>query len=464
MYKSIFLLFIALSLGCHCIYSQQSGKWGDQLDGTFRNPVIAGDFSDPDPIRVGDDYYMVSSTFESLPGVTILHSSDLVNWSIIGSVFHDLSAVDNAFSTRQMNRYNRGVYAPCIRYHNGLFWIFVNFKNDGFWMANASHPSGPWNIHQLKDKHGKPLRTDSWTDPCPFWDHDGKAYLISSRPGKKWYAYLFEMSPDGTQLLDAEVEHMNIRNIVYEYPKGGTLISPYHSTEGNKIYKRNGYYYYIHIEFLQQGQGEGTCLSRSKHLYGTQEDGTPGSPGNPGKYEVRRIDRFQATGYKQELPGQGGLVDTPDGRWFWIAQFNRYNSDGRTPCLLPVTWKDDWPIIGDSIDGMYGKMVWQMKKPIMGGKVGIPHGSDEFADPDLKKFWAWNHQPQATRWSLTDRKGHLRSTLGKKESFFKAGNTINQRHLRSDTAVVTIKLDISGMEAGQKGGLCHFNGGKNYSF
>lgn len=451
-------------------YAQQTSQWGDQGDGTFRNPVIAGDFSDPDPIRVGKDYYMVSSTFESVPGVTILHSKDLVNWQNLGGVFHDMENITPEFTWQRMNRFNAGVYAPTLRYHDGKFWVFVNFYTDGFFAATAENPEGPWTIWQLKDKNGKPLKTLKWTDPCPFWDDDGKAYLGSSRPpGKHWYSYLFQMSPDGRQLLDADVDHMNEDDIVYQYPNGGTLISPHYSSEGNKIYKRNGYYYLVHIEFL--GENAGTHIYRSKNIYGTHPDGSPGSPGNPGEYVIKRMDRSAAElggVYKQEIPGQGGFVDTDDGRWFWIAQLNRYNSDGRPPVLLPVTWIDDWPIVGVDVDEQgYGKMAWQLPKPIPSEEIYLPHGSDHFDEEELQPIWSWNHQPRDDKWSLTERAGFMRlyasKTANESADFFKISNTLNQRHMRSDTAVVTIKVDISNMADGQVAGLSHFNGGQDYS-
>lgn len=462
------LLFYLLE----CFYlnlglAQQTGKWGDQGNGTFRNPIIAADYSDPDPIRVGDDYYMAASTFEDSPGVHILHSKDLVNWTQIGGVFQDLIKVDSAFSWNRMKRYNEGVYAPSLRFHAGKFWIFVNFYTDGFWMATADNPKGPWEIHIIKDKYGKELRTSGWTDPCPFWDEDGKAYLASSHPGAKWYGYLFEMSPDGRYLLDADFEHMKIRNIVYQYPNGGTLISPYHSSEGNKIYKRNGYYYLIHIEFLEIGQGQGTYICRSKHIYGTKSDGSPGKPGDPGRYEIRRIDQHNSE-YIQSLPGQGGLVDTPNGDWFWIAQFNKYGSDGRTPCLLPVTWIEDWPVIGGEPKDGFGKMVWECSKPIPSQQISLPQGSDEFNTGNLNARWAWNHQPHENKWSLSERPGYLRlyalkNNTNGKDCFFSIPNVIHQRHMRSDSSIVTVKMDISRMVIGQKAGLANFNGGISYS-
>jgi beta-xylosidase len=266
------------------------------------------------------------------------------------------------------------------------------------------------------------------------------------------------MKPDGSQLLDADVDKMNASDGPYNYPDGGTLMSPFHSTEGNKIFKRNDYYYLQHIEFLDQGQGHGTYVMRSRNLYGTKTDGTPGTPGDPGKYEVLK--------FGDEIPGQGAFVDTPAGRWFWIGQFNRYGSDGRPPNLLPVTWIDDWPVPGVDITNKVGRFAWQLPKHVAGQPVQIPQGGDEFNSATLNPQWQWNYQPRADKWWLTERPGFLRLHAFKPllpGNFFKAGNTICQRHFRSESRTVTIKLDISGMADGQEAGLANFNGGNNYA-
>lgn len=443
-----------------------NGRWGDQGDGTYRNPIIAADYSDPDPLRVGDDYYLVASTFESFPGVSILHSKDLVNWTTIGAALTDLGSVDSAYTARKMERYNGGVYAPTISYHNGKYYIYVNLYTDGFYMATADNPEGPWKSGFVKDKYGRRLKVTRWSDPCPFWDEDGKAYLVASHPGKKyWYSYIFQMSEDGTTLSDADSAHMDKKNFLYQYPDGGTVISPYHSSEGNRIFKRNGYYYLQHIEFTNQGQGEGTYIFRSRNLYGTLPDGTPGRPGNPGKYEVFTVEKVKNRD-SLRIPGQGGYVDTPDGRWFWIGQFTRDYACGRPPHLLPVTWIDDWPVIGVDVKDKEGQMAWQLPKPVQGYALTLPQGSDDFDKAELHPQWMWNHVPDSSKWSLTERPGYLRlyasSVSGK--GFFKAPNTINQRYMRSDSAVVTTRMEIAGMNNGQKAGLVHFNGGKNYAF
>ena len=439
---------------------QETGKWGDQGDGTYRNPVIAADYSDPDPIRVGDDYYMVASTFEMSPGVSVLHSKDLVNWNTIGGVIRDVSQLGPNFNWGRMNVYNEGVYAPSLRFHDGKFWVFVNcHSGEGFYCCTARNPAGPWTVTQIHDKNGKPLRTHGWTDPCPLWDDDGKAYLASSRPNGQWFGYLFQMTPDGTQLLDADVDKMNQDvNVPYAFPDGGTVFSPFHSTEGNKLFKRNGFYYLQHIEFQDGGHGHGTYIMRSKNIYGTKDGGTPGRPGDPGKYDIVE--------FGDDIPGQGGFVDTPDGRWFWIGQINRMDSDGRKPYLLPVAWIDGWPVPGADVRDKKGHMVWQAKKPIAGRPIHLPQGSDEFNSTALDPQWQWNYQPRADGWSLKERPGYLRLQAFKPleaGKFFKVSDVLAQRYMRSDLVVNTVKLDLSGMVNGQEAGLAHFNGGSNYA-
>jgi len=450
----------------------QTGLWGDQGDGTFRNPILAGDYSDPDPIRVGTDYYMASSTFACSPGITILHSRDLVNWETIGAAFMDLNVIEPSFNWDRMDRYSKGLYAPSLRHHDGKFWVFVNSYDEGFYCCTAVNPAGPWTVTQILDKNRKPLRASGWTDPCPFWDDDGKAYLASSRPGSVWYGYLFEMTPDGTQLLDADTEKMNVPDVKYAYPEGGTLYSPFYSTEGNKLYKRNGYYYLLHIEFLNGGHGMGTYVFRSRHIYGTRADGTPGKPGDLGTYELFKFGPVGPTDADQKIPGQGGLVDTPDGRWFWMAQFNNSGADGRRPTLIPVTWIEDWPVPGVNIKDKQGDFAWHLPKPIQGFPVTFPFCGDDFEKHALNPCWQWNHQPRADKWSLTERPGFLRlhafkpaglSDPAAAVNFFKVGNVVNQRHFRSELTRATFKLDLAGMVDGQEAGMAHFNGGRDYA-
>jgi beta-xylosidase len=162
---------------------------------------------------------------------------------------------------------------------------------------------------------------------------------------------------------------------------------------------------------------------------------------------------------------QLALADTPDGRWFWMGQFNRVDSDGRTPNLLPVTWVDDWPVVGAHPSGRQGSMAWQLPKPVLGQPISVPQGSDSFDVPKLSPQWIWNHQPRDGMWSLTERPGYLRLHAFRpaRPGFFGAADTLNQRHPRSNASVVTIKIDVSGFANGQEGGLAHFNGGSSFA-
>lgn len=463
------VLFIILLCNLMILASAQdylpNGHWGDQGDGTFRNPVLRADYSDPDPLRVGDDYYLVASTFEDYPGVTILHSKDLLNWQTIGAAFTHLDLVSEDYTWKRMRRYNGGVYAPTITYHKGRYFNYANLYTDGFYMAWADKPEGPWHEQMMKDREGRPLRVLHWTDPCPFWDDDGRAYLAASHPGREyWYSYLFQMSPDGTQLLDADSAHLAQMNTLYEYEKGGgTCISPYHSSEGNRIIKHNGYYYLQHIEFLNAGNGEGTYILRAKNIYGEG-----GSPGHPGRYEMHAIERVKERS-KQQLPGQGGYVTTPDGRWWWIGQYNRNDPEGRVPYLCPVKWKDGWP--SPHLTSHIGE--GRLEKPIQGYTPCLPQGSDEFEFQvssfkvqGLNSLWRWNHTPRDDYWSLTERPGWLRLKAFRPANgggFFQAGNTLMQHTMPSDSTVIETRLDVRLMAAGQRAGLAVFNGGKSYA-
>ena len=458
----------------HLAAPMPTGRWGDQGDGTFRNPILRADYSDPDPLRVGDDFYLVASTFEDYPGVTILHSKDLVNWQTIGAAFTHLYQVSEDYTWRRMRRYNGGVYAPTLTYHEGRYYIYANLYTDGFYMAWAEQPEGPWHEQMLRDREGRLLKVPRWSDPCPLWDDDGQAYLMTSHPRRThWYSYLFQMSADGTQLLDADSAALAQNTDFYEWPKGGTVVSPYHSSEGNRIFKKDGYYYLQHIEFTNLGQGEGTYIARSRHIYGTHEDGTPGTPGNPGKYEMKCIERVYSRD-SMLLPGQGGYVTTPDGRWWWIGQFTRDEPEGRVPWLVPVRWEDGWPVLGDA----NGRAPVSLEKPIQVSGVKfqvpcLPQGSDDFTystlNPEpltLNPQWRWNHTPRNDYWSLTERPGWLRLKAfrpAKGGGFFQAGNTLLQHTMPSDSTVIETRLDVSRMAQGQRAGLAVFNGGKSYA-
>jgi beta-xylosidase len=336
----------------------------DNGDGTFKNPILHADYSDPDAIRVGDDYYLVSSSFNVAPGLPILHSKDLVNWTIIGHVFQRQSPQE-IFNKPQ---HGNGVWAPAIRYHEGAFYIFYPDPDLGIYMTKASNPAGPW-TDPLLIKEAK-----SWIDPCPLWDENGKAYLVSalaaSRSGVKSIVVVSRMSPDGTKLLDEGV-------MVFDgHDKHPTV-------EGPKFYQRNGYYY---IFAPAGGVEDGWQLVlRSKQIYGP--------------YQERIV---LARGPTQiNGPHQGAWVDTQTGE-DWFIHFQDTGAYGRVVHLQPLHWTADWPVIGVDPDGDgTGQPVLSYKKPNVGKSwpVATPRESDEFDGNELGLQWQWHANP-GTNWAF----------------------------------------------------------------
>jgi beta-xylosidase len=331
----------------------------DKGDGTYRNPIIHADFSDPDAVRVGEDYYMTASSFNAAPGLPVLHSKDLVNWSVIGYVF-DRQPPQEVFNRPQ---HGGGVWAPSIRHHAGEFYIFYPDPDRGIYMVKARDAAGPWS-EPLLIKEAK-----GWIDPCPLWDADGRAYLVTalaaSRSGVKSILVVSRMSPDGTRLLDE-----------------GTLVFDGHekhdTVEGPKFYKRNGYYY---IFAPAGGVERGWQLAlRSKNVYGPYEE---------------RIVLAQG-GTRVNGPHQGAWVETPAGE-SWFLHFQDKGAYGRVVHLQPMRWVGDWPLMGTDADGDgTGEPVLTHRKPDVGKTwpAATPPDSDEFDGTGLGLQWQWHANPQ----------------------------------------------------------------------
>ena len=373
MQTGLLLLFtVSASLMPAAVTAQTSDRapyvskvWvADNGDGTYKNPILYADYSDPDVIRTGDDFYLVASSFNAAPGLPILHSKDLVNWTIIGHVFKQQIPKD-VFSKPQ---HGNGVWAPSIRYHEGEFFIFYPDPDFGIYMTKAKHPAGPWSEPVLiKEAKG-------WIDPCPLWDDDGKAYLVSalaaSRSGVKSIIVVSRMSPDGTKLLD-----------------DGAMVFDGHdkhpTVEGPKFYKRNGYYY---IFAPAGGVEEGLQLVlRSKQIYGPYEE---------------RIVLAQGT-TPINGPHQGAWVDTQTGE-DWFIHFQDKGAYGRIVHLQPMKWIADWPMIGVDSDGDgTGQPVLRHKKPNVGKPwpATTPQESDEFVGNEIGAQWQWQANP-GTHWAF----------------------------------------------------------------
>ncbi len=348
----------------------------DRGDGTYRNPVLFADYSDPDAIRVGDDFYLVASSFNATPGLPILHSKDLVNWTIINHALPRQVPVDH-FS---MPRHGEGVWAPAIRYHEGKFWITYPDPDFGLYLITAQDPAGEWSPPVLI-KAGKGL-----IDPCPFWDDDGQLYLIHawaySRAGISNRLTLHKLSPDGTKVLDAGTTIID-----------GARFPGWRTIEGPKLYRRHGYYYV----FAPAG-GVSTgyqAVFRAKNIYGP--------------YEARVVLAQGSTPING--PHQGAWVDTPTGE-NWFLHFQQLRPTGRVVHLQPMVWRDDnWPVMGSDPTGVgKGVPVLVHAKPNVGRSypVAVPQTSDEFDGPVLGLQWQWNANPQPEWAALDARPGFLR--------------------------------------------------------
>ena len=404
----------------------------DNGDGTYTNPILQADYSDPDVVRVGDDFYMTASSFNSSPGLPILHSKDLVNWEIVNYALPVLP--EDIFDSPQ---YSKGVWAPCIRYHDGEFYIFWGDPDFGIYRVKTKDPLGEWEKPVLL-KAGKGM-----IDPSPLWDDDGNAYLVSawagSRAGVNSILTIWRMSPDGTEILDG----------------GYNIYSGHdcnHTIEGPKFYKMNGRYY---VMAPAGGVETGWQLVlRSKNIYGP--------------YDEKVVMAQGSTDING--PHQGAYVETQSGEP-WFLHFQDRGVYGRILHLNPVNWVDGWPVMGADKDGDgCGEPVRTHKKPNVGHEwpVCSPAESDEFnsARPGLQ--WSWNANEKVT-WSvsLTD-KGILRLLAVPKPtndaSLWDVSNILTQRlPAENYTATTKLKLNIEwDVWQGKQAGLIML--GNDYSY
>ncbi|WP_435133595.1 glycoside hydrolase family 43 protein [Formosa sp. A9] len=355
---------LAIALLTTCCFAQKnetytSQVWvADQGDGTYKNPILHADYSDPDVTRAGDDYYMTASSFNAAPGLPILHSKDMVNWSLINYALPLQIPLDH-FNTPQ---HGNGVWAPSIRYHNKEFYIYWGDPDFGIYMVKTKDPAGKWEDPVLV------MEAKGAIDPCPLWDDDGNAYLslawAGSRAGVKSILTVFKLSPDGTKVLDRG------RHVFDGHENHPTV-------EGTKMYKRNGYYY---IFAPAGGVATGwQLILRSKNVYGP--------------YEEKVVLEQGQTAING--PHQGAWVETPKGE-DWFFHFQDVDAYGRIVHLQPMDWKKDWPVMGKDLDGNgIGEPVMQYKKPNVGHTYPkeTPRETDEFIADSLGVQWQWNANP-----------------------------------------------------------------------
>jgi beta-xylosidase len=354
---SLLLAFVSISL---------SAWTADLGNGTYRNPILYADYSDPDVCRVGKDFYMTASSFNCIPGLPILHSNDLVNWELVNYAL----PVQEPTAVYNKAQHGNGVWAPAIRYHKGEYYIYWGDPDFGFFMIKTKNPRGEWSKPVLV-KEGIGL-----IDCCPFWDEDGNAYLshgfAGSRAGNKSILAMSRLSADGTHTIGES-------KIIYDgHEKNPTV-------EGTKLYKRNGYYY---IFAPAGGVSTGWQLVlRSKNIWGPYEEKIVLAQGNT----------------PINGPHQGAWINTTKGE-DWFIHFQDLEEYGRVEHLQPMVWKNDWPVIGEDPDGDgCGQPVLVYKKPNVGKTYPVKalETSDNFNSLDLGLQWQWHANPQIV-WSFND--------------------------------------------------------------
>jgi beta-xylosidase len=391
-----------------CPLSAQKTQ-SDNGDGTFTNPVIYSDFPDPDVIRVDSTYYMVSTTMFIFPGVTILKSYDLVNWEYCCNAVQRMD-FSPCYNLDNCNRYSHGQWATSFKYHNGKYYLLFITLDEGGFLCTATAPAGPWKIRKLPR---------GFYDPGLFFDEDGKIYVAHGYGT----IYVTELDTNFTAKgSDVLVFTGDIRD----------------GLEGSHMYKINGYYYL----YCTYGGRDGFQVAlRSDNIYGPYDEMT-----------VIRDDSYLGTGLHQ-----GALIETQTGEW-WTVIFQDGGAFGRFPSLQPVTWQDDWPMVG--VDG---KGVITYAKPNVGKEypVTILPTSDEFENTTLGLQWGWNHNPDSTKWSLTENPGYLRLKTAKVVSNLRdARNTLTQRifayYTKTLPTTATVRMNTAGMQNGDVAGLAVF--------
>ncbi len=425
--KNITLILLILSkLG----FTQVSKVWvPDNGDGTYKNPVIHADYSDPDVIRVGSDFFMIASSFNHMPGLPVLHSKDLVNWELISHVLQKQTPVE----LYNKVQHGAGVWAPSIRYHKNEFYIYYPDPDFGIYLIKSKNILGPWSAPQLVEA-GKGL-----IDPCPLWDDDGKVYLVhafaGSRAGIKSIIVVKQMNTEGTKTLDNAV-------MVYDGHENDPTI------EGPKLYKRNGYYY-IFAPAGGVSTGWQTVL-RSKKIYGPYE---------------RKVVMDQGS-TNINGPHQGAWVTTQTGE-DWFIHFQDKGAYGRVVHLQPMQWKSDWPVIGvDTDKDGKGEPVQGFKKPAVGKSFTVvtPPESDEFDLPKPGLQWQWQANPQIG-WAFPTATGSLRmfsvyqpDTVN---SIWNLPNILAQK-LPAEEFEVKLKVTFKPKFKHEQFGLCMF--GTDYAY
>ncbi|WP_243348403.1 glycoside hydrolase 43 family protein [Parabacteroides sp. FAFU027] len=377
-----------------------------------QNPLIYSDVPDMSMVRVGDTYYMSSTTMHMSPGVPIMKSKDLVNWRLVNYAYDTLADVDAMNLVNGKSTYGRGSWASSIRYHKGRYYVstFAQTTGKTYIYSTKDIEKGPWKAISFGP---------SYHDNSLLFDEDGRIYLVFGS-GK---INLVELKEDLSGIKPG-TEQVIIDNAS---APAGPIGLP---AEGSQLFKIKGKYYLFNITWPRNGM-RSVVIHRADKI--------------TGPYEGR-------LGLKDLGVAQGGLIDTPDGRWFSYL-FRDYGAVGRIPYLVPVKWEDGWPVLG-----VNGKVPETLDLPASKGLIPGIVNSDEFTrkkgEPALPLVWQWNHNPDNRLWSVTERPGYLRLKTGRLDSLFlKSRNTLTQRTIGPVCSGTTL-VDVSKMKNGDYAGLC----------
>ena len=410
-------------------FNQEWGKWttwGDQKDGTYLNPILPTDYSDIDCIKVGDTYYAMTSTFQLSPGVTLIRSTDLVNWEIVTNIV-DLTQIGPALNWDVMDRYARGVWAGSLRYHNGRFYVFFGTPDEGFFTTSAPSIEGPWEPLTCL------LEGPGWDDCSAIWDDEGRAWFVGTRFADNYKTYLWPMATDGKSIEKDKAK----------------LVNEGDWREANKLIKVGDWYYLVFSQHIA-GVGRYVMARRTRDM----------SEG----FSAAQERQLNYADYDLHEPNQGGIIEGEPGKWYFFTHHGRGDWGGRLGTLLPVTWIDEWPIIGNVDENGIGHMQWNVEKPNLPKSKSDFTASEQFKGKKIKPHFQWNYQPREDFYSLTERKGWLRLKAFRpveSGNIMKAGNTLAYRVIQFEGSA-EIKLDISAMADGQIAGICHFSQDNSY--
>ena len=415
--KKTFWTILITSLNFFQTSNAQPAVWNaDNGNGSFTNPLMWGDWPDPDVIRVGNDFYMVSTSMHYVPGCPIVKSRDLVNWEMAGYAVERYDE-DPKYNLDGGDLYLNGSWAASIRHHKDKFYVAFctpygwGREKGNFSICIADKVEGPWE---------RVVFPEYMYDPGLFFDDNDKVYVVHGQGT----LYVTELNSDARSVKGEPVK------IWSKGFKNANELDGGFGMEGAHVYKINKKYY---ITCPAGGTSGWQICLRSDNIYGPYE---------------HKLIMNDSTSYPGNGLHQGGMVQLKNGDWWFIIMQDR-GAIGRVPNLVPVTWEDGWPILG-----VKGKDAVTYQKPNVGKtfKIKSPATSDEFNQSSLGLQWQWNHNPNPDYWSLTERKGHMRLKANKASSLKSAKNTLTQR-VQGPCSEGTIELDFSKLNPGNIAGF-----------